>query len=116
MFVLTVMQDEIRIHPSRFNAAVLDSLVAEIDAKYSNKVSSAPTRAFPCGADPSAQVFPDVGLCISIWDILEVGESIIYPGDGHGHVVVKFRMIVFRPADGEVLLGKIVSQDERGIR
>ncbi len=38
MFVLTVIKDEIRIHPSRFGAPVLDSLVEEIDDKYINKV------------------------------------------------------------------------------
>jgi hypothetical protein len=40
MFVLTVIKDEIRIHPSRFGAPVLDSLVEEIDGKYANQVSS----------------------------------------------------------------------------
>lgn len=40
MFVLTVIKDEIRIHPSRFGAPVLDSLVEEIDDKYINKVGS----------------------------------------------------------------------------
>ena len=38
MFLLALMKDEIGIHPSRFGNPVLDSVVEEIDAKYSNKV------------------------------------------------------------------------------
>jgi len=41
MFVLTIIKDEIRVHPSRFGEALLDSLVEEIDSKYANRVSAA---------------------------------------------------------------------------
>ena len=130
MFVLTIIKDEIRVHPSRFGEALLDSLVEEIDAKYANRVSTALADACPgeprfTSADPagleawcacSSQVFPSVGHCISIWDFVEVGEGKIYPGDGNGFVMVTFRMVVFRPFLGEVLEGRVQSMDETGIR
>ena len=50
----------------------------------------------------------------------------IYPGDGASHneggdagellVAVEFRMIMFRPVEGEVLVGKVLSSNRHGIR
>lgn len=39
------------------------------------------------------QVIRDVGLCILLHDLLEVGDSMIYPGDGAAQVRVSFRMV-----------------------
>jgi DNA-directed RNA polymerase III subunit RPC8 len=56
----------------------------QIDIKFSNKV------------------ILDVGLCISLFDFIEVGDPFVYPAEGSAHQRVKFRMVVFRPFAGEV--------------
>lgn len=48
-------------------------------------------------------------------DLLEVGDSMIYPGDGAAQIRVTFRMVVFRPLPGEILQGRIRSCSEKGL-
>ncbi|KAL2004964.1 hypothetical protein VTN00DRAFT_2814 [Thermoascus crustaceus] len=43
-------------------------------------------------------------------------DGLIGHGTGQVNVNVKFRMIVFRPFKGEILLGKITSNTENGIK
>ena len=59
-------------------------LLDQIDIKFANKV------------------ILDVGLCISLFDFLEIGDPYVYPAEGSAHQRVMFRMVVFRPFAGEV--------------
>lgn len=80
------------------------------------------------------QVIQKIGLCISFYDLLESSDGLIGHGTGLVNVngrssamprisstfadsmPVKFRMIVFRPFKGEIMLGKIASGTEHGIK
>jgi DNA-directed RNA polymerase III subunit RPC8 len=80
------------------------------------------------------QVIQKIGLCISFYDLLESSDGLIGHGTGLVNVngrlcqhflkseiltdyhAVKFRMIVFRPFKGEIMLGKISSGTEHGIK
>jgi DNA-directed RNA polymerase III subunit RPC8 len=54
---------------------------------------------------------------VSAHDIIELGEGIIYQGDGAAYITVRFRLIVFRPFEGEILVGKIMqSNPTLGVR
>jgi len=61
-------------------------------------------------------VIPDIGLAIRIHDILEVGKGHVYPSDGSAHVKVKFRLVVFRPFVGQILIGTIKACSVEGIQ
>merc|ERR1712096_572093 len=91
MFVLSEISTLIRLLPRGFEKSLEEQLTDEINRKLSNKVMI------------------NVGLCLSLHDILEIGESFLFPGDGASHTKVKFRMLVFRPEMEEVLIGKIKS-------
>lgn len=54
------------------------------------------------------RVVADLGLVVTIYDILSVGGGRIYPNDGAAYFKVVFRPVVFRPAPGEFLLGTIL--------
>lgn len=43
-------------------------------------------------------------------------DGIIGYGTGEANVNVEFRLIVFRPFKGEIILGDIASSDEEGIK
>ena len=103
------------------------ALINEINTIYANKV------------------LHDVGLCVAVFDLVEVGEGKVRYGDGclwykrlcfpslhlicliyrdsvladprlFPSFVVTFRIVVFRPFVSEVLLAKVKSSDEDGIR
>jgi DNA-directed RNA polymerase III subunit RPC8 len=98
MFVLTRISDVIPVAPDLFEEDYQKVLVEEIDRKYANKVIA------------------DVGLCVSIYDFVHIGDAFVHPADGTSHSQVEFRMVVFRPFVGEVLKGRIVSCNEEHIR
>jgi DNA-directed RNA polymerase III subunit RPC8 len=98
MFVLADIEDTISVHPSAFGQPSLTSISDQINIKYANKI------------------LPDVGLCVSLFDILSCSEGKVRFGDGCLYHHVTFRLVVFRPFTQEVLTGKIKSSDEAGIR
>lgn len=73
---------------------------------------SRPTTQFTGSqAWSSPQVVSDLGLVITIYDILGIEGGFIYTGDGAAQYTVKFRLAVFRPFLGEVLVGRLVKSD-----
>ncbi|KAI9009546.1 RNA polymerase III subunit Rpc25-domain-containing protein [Gaertneriomyces semiglobifer] len=94
MFILSKLKDNVRVYPSDFYKPRIDAVTDELNKKYANKV------------------LHNVGLCIRVWDILEVSDPIVHiVQDGSYQSTVTFRLVVFRPFKGEVLLGKILSND-----
>ncbi|PWN33000.1 uncharacterized protein FA14DRAFT_174643 [Meira miltonrushii] len=98
MFTLTVIHDTIKVLASQLNADVIASLTHNINAKYSNRI------------------LPNVGLCVAHFDFLDVSEGHIRHGDGNTYYKTTFRLVVFRPFIGEILVGKVKSSDENGLR
>ncbi|XP_060063441.1 DNA-directed RNA polymerase III subunit RPC8-like [Ylistrum balloti] len=91
MFVLVEMKDTVRIPPWLFHINFNDAVVETLNKKFANKVVH------------------NVGLCVTLWDIIKLDESFIFPGDGASHTVVHFHFVVFRPFVDEILIGKIKS-------
>ena len=89
MFILTKMKSVVRLEPSTFERELPESLSEALTEKLANKV------------------LKDVGLVIALWDILSIGDSYLFPGDGSSHTRVEFRILVFRPFMEEVLIGKV---------
>lgn len=61
------------------------------------------------------QVVLNVGLCIALFDLSEIGNSHLFPGSGSSHTEVKFRYVVFRPMIEEVIIGKIRTCSSEGV-
>ncbi|KAH8708123.1 DNA-directed RNA polymerase III subunit RPC8 [Beauveria bassiana] len=97
MFILTKISDLVQIAPEDFSKRSIIAIEDNINAKYANKV---------------IQKF---GLCICLYDILWTSEGLIGHGTGLVNVNVEFRMIVFRPFKGEVIIGRIRSSTPAGI-
>lgn len=89
--------DTLRINPSIFGTGDTSSIISAINAKYPQKV------------------IMDLGLVISLYDILRVGSSLIHPADGGAHFEVVFRVVVFKPFCGEVVKGRVRNCTREGI-
>lgn len=98
MFVLAVVEDKLKIVPEQFSRDSVEILTELIETNFVTKV------------------LPDVGLCVSFYDFLDLGDPYIYPSEGSAHHLVRFRMVVFRPFVGEILTGKIVSCNKDGLK
>ncbi|KAJ2913672.1 hypothetical protein MD484_g6738, partial [Candolleomyces efflorescens] len=98
MFQLAIIKDTIPIHPQHFGLAPSDAITGELNKKYANRV------------------LHEVGLCVCVFDLADVGEGRVRYGDGFLWYKVTFRMVVFRPFVSEVVVAKVKSSDEDGIR
>lgn len=58
------------------------------------------------------QVLHDLGLVITLYDVLSIEGGFIYPSDSAAHYTVKFRLVVFRPFINEVLSGRLTRCDK----
>ena len=89
MFILTKMRSVVRLDPSTFERPLPEALSDVLTEKLANKVVK------------------DVGLVVALWDLLSIGDSYLFPGDGASHTRVQFRLLVFRPFVEEILAGKV---------
>lgn len=104
MFILSTLEDEVALHPSRFAAG---KHVAEIRSMIEDKYVD--------------RVITDVGLVVSLYDIVSVRDAYIFPGDlkdsqGDAACTVQFRVVVFRPKINELLIGRIVNSTPMGLQ
>ncbi|KAM9984544.1 hypothetical protein ACTFIY_008984 [Dictyostelium cf. discoideum] len=97
MFHLITIEDKVRIAPSQFNNEV-QTIEDEIEKKYTSKVVL------------------NAGLFVALYDILGTGDSYVHSGDGGAHLMVRFRMVVFKPFKGEVLEGVIKKSSRESIQ
>ena len=94
MFLVSTIQDKIRVRPQDLAKPTLEAVTAEIERTYLDKVVR------------------DLGLIITIFDILDIQGGFVFPSDGAAHFDTKFRVVVFKPFVGEVLVGKLQSCDK----
>lgn len=97
MFSLVGVEDVVRLPPEKFSTVRFQSLEEEVNAKYVNKV------------------LEDEGLCLGLWDWIQKGDDRILHGDGATMTRVKFRLVVFRPEIGEVMLARVSVADPSGL-
>lgn len=98
MFVLSTIKDKIPVHPQHFSIPAAEAITAEVNKKYANRV------------------LDGVGVCICAFDLARVSEGKVRYGDGFLWYEVTFRMVVFRPFESEVVVCKVKSSDEDGVR
>lgn len=99
MFVVSTLSDShVRVLPENLGKPRLEALSDALEEIYVDKV------------------FPSLGLCISLYEILSVEGGTVYQLDGAATFSVTFSMVVFRPFVGEILTGKLVKCDPRGFK
>ncbi|CAB3397300.1 unnamed protein product [Caenorhabditis bovis] len=97
MFVLSLLHDTVAIKPHELGKSQTTIIKKRLNQRLAN------------------MVVPDLGLCICVYDITEIGDSYILPGEGNCRVRVTFRMIVFRPFKDEVIEGKVIGSSKLGL-
>lgn len=78
MFIVSEFEEVVKVQPSHLEDDQVSRIVIHLNSILANKVVM------------------DVGLCITLFDILEIDDSIIYPGEGAYFSKVRFRFVVFR--------------------
>uniref|UniRef100_A0A1I7V004 RNA_pol_Rbc25 domain-containing protein n=2 Tax=Caenorhabditis tropicalis TaxID=1561998 RepID=A0A1I7V004_9PELO len=97
MFILSLLRDTVAIKPHQLSSDQQMVIKKRLNERLANKV------------------VPDLGLCICVYDIKEIGDSYILPGEGDCRARVTFRMIVFRPFVDEVIEAKVIESSRQGL-
>ncbi|CAI2354460.1 unnamed protein product [Caenorhabditis sp. 36 PRJEB53466] len=97
MFILSELRDTVAIKPHQLNGDQQTVIKKRLNERLANKV------------------VPDLGLCICVYDITEIGDSYILPGEGNCRARVTFRMIVFCPFVEEVIEAKVIGSSRQGL-
>ena len=84
--------------PPSSKQTVSAALVAKLNPLYANRV------------------IPGVGLGVAVWDIKNIGrDPVVHPGDAQVCLDAQFRLIVFRPLAGEILIGQVRTCSTEGV-
>ncbi|KAH8593688.1 RNA polymerase III subunit Rpc25 [Bisporella sp. PMI_857] len=99
MFILTKVADLVQIEPKDFipGQSLYQAIEDNINAKYANRV------------------IQKIGLCICLYDLTSASDGLVGNGTGLVSVNVEFRLVVFRPFSGEIIMGRISSSTDAGI-
>lgn len=97
MFILTAVEDDIRVAPHDLHRSHIAAITSQIKTAYFDKV------------------LRNVGLCVSLHDLQSVEGGFIFASDGAPHFTVRFRLVLFAPFVGEVMVGRLVRCDETGL-
>ncbi|KAH7284146.1 hypothetical protein KP509_34G041200 [Ceratopteris richardii] len=97
MFNLVTIEDTIRIPPHNLSLPLVEAIKLQIQSLFFDKV------------------IKDQGLVITLYDICSVEGGFVFPGDGAPTYKVEFRLVMFKPFIGEVLVGKLKKCDKSGL-
>lgn len=98
MFILSEISDLVRIPPHTFHIPIEHSIKNELNKKLANKVIN------------------NLGLVITVWDLLDIKDGLLKPGDGATFVETRFRCVVWKPFLGEILTGWVSDCSAEGIK
>jgi DNA-directed RNA polymerase subunit E'/Rpb7 len=94
MFMLTNIEDSIRVDPAQLGMPTAVAVEEQIKALYFDKV------------------IHQVGLVVSLYDIVSIQGGDVHNGDGGAWFTAQFNLVVLRPFEGEVVLGRIHKSTE----
>lgn len=68
MFSLAVLSDSVRVHPKSLQSSLLSAVTEALNGRFCNRVIG------------------EVGLGISVYDVLEVEDPYVHPGESHAFI------------------------------
>ncbi|MFB6089086.1 MAG: DNA-directed RNA polymerase [Candidatus Aenigmatarchaeota archaeon] len=96
MFKILEVKDTVRVPPEKFSKDLEKGITESLREKYEGILNQ------------------DVGIVLNIEEVEETGEGKVIPEDGAVFYPAKFKMLVYEPTEGEVVLGEVVDITEFG--
>lgn len=97
MFILSTLEDNVRIAPQDLGKPPAVAITTALEKSFLDKAVAG------------------LGLVVTLYDILSIGDGYVYPSDGGAHYKVCFRVVVFRPFRDELLVGKVHKMTKEGM-
>lgn len=97
MFYLSLIEHSLLLPPHYLALPINEAIKGELENLFLDKV------------------IEDLGLCISVYDIISIDGGFVVAGEGAPTYMVVFRLIMFRPFVGEVISAKLKESDTNGL-
>lgn len=97
MFTLVTIEETILVPSHLFGKPRLSALEHMVNKRFSDRVIAS------------------AGLGIGLWDWVSIGEDRLVTQSGESSTVCVFRLVVFRPFEGEVIFSRINASHDTGI-
>lgn len=88
MFVLSILEESIRVEPKDLARPRLAAISSVVENLLVDKVVQG------------------LGLVVTLYDVLNIQSGFVHHSDGGVRFLVRFRVVIFRPFPGEVLIAK----------
>lgn len=89
MFYELELRSHIRVPPTLFNEDTDKSVLSQLNTQFESFISK------------------ELGIAIGVSEIIKIGDGIVIPGDGAAYYDTKFKLLVFKPEQNEVVLGEV---------
>ena len=89
MFYLVEIEDYVRVEPKLFGLETIDAVKQQLKQTYKEYGNK------------------ELGVVVSVIDVLAVGDGIIIPGDGAAYYNSKFKLLIWKPELQELVFGMI---------
>jgi DNA-directed RNA polymerase subunit E' len=89
MFYIIEVEDYVRVEPKLFGLKTSDAVAKQLQEIYTNYHDK------------------EIGEVIGVVAVLEVGDGVIIPGDGAAYYESRFKLLVWKPENQELVYGMI---------
>ena len=97
MYRVSTISDMVRVPPQYFSAEINSTIVNLLREKYERRVDK------------------DLGIVLSLWNVKDVSEGTVIPGDGASYHKVTFDALSFMPEVNEVFEGDVSEVVDFGV-
>jgi DNA-directed RNA polymerase subunit E' len=97
MYKIVEVEDEIKVHPSRFELGLQEAVKASLMQRWDGVIDKR------------------LGVVLVVTSVKKTGEGKIYAGDGSIHYPVLFEVLAYKPNQHEIVEGEIIDVTEFGV-
>ncbi len=97
MYNVSAIADTVRVPPKYFSTELKQTIAQLLREKYERRVDK------------------DLGIVLSIWNVRDITEGVVIPGDGASYHKVVFDVLSFMPEVNEVFEGDVTEVVEFGV-
>lgn len=96
LFKILTIKEDVRVAPTKFDLELNEAVKESLKETLEGKVNT------------------EIGVFLSVTDIINVGEGKIIPEDGAIFYPAEFKVLIFRPELNEIVWGEVVDVTEFG--
>lgn len=97
MYKIFEVREKIRVSPDKFGKKLEDAVKESLEERFEGNIQK------------------NLGIILSVIKVGEIGEGVIFPGDGALYYPASFEVLTYIPEQHEIVKGEIIDVTEFGV-